>query len=55
MELKQKYLREHIIDSEYDPNEFSNFLLEAKTDGNDINKWELEELIRQVQKFKYMK
>ena len=53
MSQKQKYLRENIIDEGYDPVEFSNYLMELKEEGMDINNWEIMELIAEVKKFKH--
>lgn len=53
MVMKQKYLRENIIEQGYDGESFCNFLSGKKEDGTDINNWELLELIQQVQVFKY--
>ena len=52
MRAKQKYLCENIKDPGYNLGVFSNYLLSLKENGDDINNWELEELINAVQIFK---
>lgn len=49
---KQKFLIAHIIEAGYDANEFSEFLLQEKKDGNDIDNWTIEELETEVSLFK---
>ena len=45
MEVKQNYLREKIINSGYDPNEFMNYLIGINgEDATDINNYTLEDL-----------
>ena len=45
MIVKQNYLREKIIDSGYDPNEFMNYLIGINGENaTDINNYTLEDL-----------
>ena len=56
--MKQNFLKEQILDDpNYDPEEFVNYMRTAKPDveGGDINNWEFDELVNQVQNFKSMK
>jgi hypothetical protein len=56
--MKQQFLKEQILDDpDYDANEFVEFMRSAKPDveGGDINNWEFDELVNQVQNFKSMK
>ena len=56
--MKQNFLKEKILDDpRYDANEFVEFMRIAKpnVEGGDINNWEYDELINQVQDFKSMK
>lgn len=45
-------MRENIIEEGYDPGQFCDYLREKKEGGDDINNWELMELIAEVKKFK---
>lgn len=48
---KQKYLREHIIEKDYDAELFINFLEEKKEDGANIDAWSFEELKAMVDEY----
>ena len=53
---KQKYLKEQIVNSKYmDQEEFVDFLNNAKqeVDGINIDNWTFDELVYQVQRFKF--
>lgn len=53
---KQKYLKEQIVDNAYlDQEEFVEFLSNAKhgVDGKNIDNWDFDELVYQVQRFKF--
>ena len=47
-EDKQKYLKSQIIDLNYDPNKFADFLEAKKADGANIDNWSMESLEEQV-------
>ena len=49
---KQKYLIKHVLEQGYNPEEFSNYLLQARADGQEIDNWTIEELESQVILFK---
>jgi len=51
IEKKQIYLREEIIEKNYDTTAFINFCLSKKEKGDDINEWSLEELKEIVNEF----
>ena len=52
-EQKQIYLREQILDQNYEPESFANFLKTKKGEkGSDINNWTLEELKSIVEEYK---
>jgi hypothetical protein len=53
--MKQKYLKEQILDQKWDGHEFSNFLLSQREDGTNIDNWDFDELIAQVEQFKRVK
>jgi hypothetical protein len=56
--MKQNFLKEQILDNpDYDADEFVEFMRTAKTDveGSDIDNWNFDELVNQVQDFKSMK
>lgn len=56
--LKQNFLKQQILDdSQYDANEFVEYMRREKPDveGGDIDNWEFDELVEQVQSFKSMK
>lgn len=50
-EEKQKYLYENIIQKDYNPEEFVDFIKQYKENGENIENWELEELKKIVDKF----
>lgn len=55
---KQQYLKQHILDdTQFDADEFVNYMEQAKpdVDGKDIDNWDFDELVEQVQKFKAQK
>ncbi len=44
-EIKQSYLRKEILENNYDPNLFLEFLITKKGEiASDINNWTIEEL-----------
>lgn len=43
--MKQKYLREQIVNEEINQEEFALYLGECKEDGTNIDNWEFDELI----------
>lgn len=49
---KQDYLREEIIKKKYDPAKFIEYLSSQRENGDDIDAWNLEELIERVKDFK---
>ena len=52
-ELKQQFLREEILEKNYDPQLFINFLISKKGEtAEDINNWSLDELKSIVIEFK---
>lgn len=51
-EVKQKYLREQILEEEWNPEEFSEYLLDRREDGTNIDNWDFDELIAEVENFK---
>lgn len=51
IEEKQKYLREEIMNKNYDMEEFSEFMNQYKENGLDIANWTLAELKEAVSKF----
>ena len=51
-ELKQNYLRSEIIDKNYSPEQFSEYLVQIKGDeGTDIDNWTMDELQKAVSAF----
>ena len=49
---KQEYLIKHVIEGDYDPDDFSSFLNGEKPNGQNIDNWNLEELETMVGLFK---
>ena len=49
---KQQYLREEIMNKNYDIDEFSEFMSQYKDNGLNLTNWSLDELKEAVQKFK---
>lgn len=54
-ELKQRFLKEKIIDDGFAPEEFAEFLEKRKVDGCNIDNWTLQELIWEVEEYKSFK
>ena len=52
IEKKQKYLRDEILNKNYDAEEFSEFISKYKENGLDLSNWTFDELKDAVQKFK---
>ena len=52
IEEKQKYLRNEIMNQNYDTNKFSDYISNLKENGVDLNNWTLEELKKVVSEFK---
>lgn len=52
--MKQKYLREQIINENFDQQQFANYLGQCKEDGTNIDNWEFDELINMVEDFKQL-
>jgi len=52
MEEKQQYLREEILNKNYDIEEFSEFMSQYKENGLDLMNWTFDELKDAVRKFK---
>ena len=51
-ELKQNFLREKILEKDYDTDEFLNFIINIKgEDAADVDLWTMEELKEVVNKF----
>ena len=48
---KQQLLKNEILDRGYDPDEFIDFCLNAKKEGDDLNNWEYDELQKKIQEF----
>lgn len=53
--MKQKYLKEQILCEGWDGQEFSTYLLGQREDGTNIDNWDFDELIAQVEGFKRLK
>lgn len=53
--MKQKYLVEKMKEHRFDQEEFGNFLSEQKEGGENIDNWEFDELIDQVERFRRIK
>ena len=51
IEEKQNYLRENILEKNYDTNSFIEFLKEKKEDGDDIQNWSFPDLKQVVKEF----
>jgi hypothetical protein len=49
---KQEYLIKNIIEAQYDPEAFSDFLSKEKENGQDIDNWNIEELETMVALFR---
>lgn len=49
---KQEYLKKQILEEEFDPENFSNFLISARNDGDQVDNWTMEELETMVVLFK---
>lgn len=49
---KQNYLKEHIVNKNYDPSQFAKFLESKKVNGDRIENWTLRELIELVETYK---
>jgi len=52
IEEKQKYLRNEIMNQNYDTQKFSDYISNLKENGVDLNNWTLEELKKVVNEFK---
>jgi len=50
--LKQTYLREAILEADYNADKFVKYLASAKEDGDNIDNWTLDELKFEVQNYK---
>lgn len=48
---KKELLREQIIDKNYDQDEFIQFCMEKKENGDDMSNWTLEELKQVIKDF----
>ena len=48
---KQNLLNMEIVDKNYDQNEFINFCLSKKENGDDLNSWTYDELLGVVHEF----
>jgi hypothetical protein len=53
--LKKELLRTEILDQNYDQNQFIDFCLNKKENGDDINIWTLDELKEVINEFKSKK
>ncbi len=51
LEIKKALLRSEIVDKNYDQNQFIEFCLSKKENGDDINIWTLDELKEVIQEF----
>jgi len=49
---KQEYLREHILDANYDKEDFALYMADLKEDGMNIDNWTLFELMGIVKEYK---
>jgi len=49
--IKQKYLKEQIIDMGYDTENFGEFMCSKKEDGTNIQLWSMDELAAVVQEY----
>ena len=52
MEQKQQYLRDEILNKNYDIEEFSEFMSQYKENGLDLMNWTFDELKDAVKRFK---
>ena len=41
---KQEFLRQNVIEDDYDPDEFFEFINKEKKDGANVDNWSLDEL-----------
>ena len=53
IEIKKQFLTEQIINQGYNTNDFLNFCLNKKENGDDLSNWEIEELKQCVKDFQY--
>ena len=53
LEIKKQFLTEQIINLGYNTNDFLNFCLNKKENGDDLSNWEIEELKQCVKDFQY--
>jgi hypothetical protein len=52
-EIKQAYLRNEIIDKDYNPDEFLDFMIEKNGEkATDLDSWSMEDLKKAVSEFK---
>lgn len=49
--LKQKYLKDKILSAGYDKIKFANFMVMRRTNGTDVDVWEMDELMEVVEDF----
>ena len=52
---KQKYLREEIMEKQYNIDEFSEYISKSKENGLELNNWTFDELKEAVQNYKNQK
>ena len=52
MKKKQQFLRTEIIEKNYSPEKFAEYLGRIKSQGQDINNWSLIDLEKIVKRFK---
>ena len=50
-EVKQAYMKEHIMEQEYDMGQFASFICSKKLGGDDVDNWTLKELKNLVNEF----
>ena len=53
LELKKQFLIEQIINQGYNTNDFLNFCLNKKENGDDLSYWQMDELKQCVKDFQY--
>ena len=53
LEIKKQFLTEQIINMGYNTNDFLNFCLNKKENGDDLSNWQIDELKQCVKDFQY--
>ena len=50
-ELKQRYLRDMILDCGYDVDDFCKFMTKKRYNGTDVDNWTFEEIVEVIDIF----